>query len=130
MESVSANHIALRINQSQGQATRLQAVVLQAPRALPESEADVLQTIPSDVRSTMLVRAIRANSSDMWLDVSGTVAVTMEGVPDQVRAGDCVQLTGVLRRICPAEPRTNGLPKILSTRPNLVPLGCQPCPER
>ena len=54
-------------------------------------------TVPQDETSFLTVQARRLRDAATWRDVSGSAVLTVDGVLDDVRAGDVLRIWATLR---------------------------------
>ena len=92
----------------QGRPVCLDVVAATSPVRRPVLPPDPMCTVPQDETSFLTVQARRLRDAATWRDVSGSAVLTVDGVLDDVRAGDVLRIWATLR--APAGPQNPGEP--------------------
>ena len=92
----------------QGGPVCVEVVAATSPVRRPVLPPDPMCTVPQDETSFLIVQARRLRDAAKWRDVSGSAVLTVDGVLDDVRAGDVLRIWATLR--APAGPQNPGEP--------------------
>lgn len=84
----------------------VEAVVTDGVRRIPAAPQTPLRAIPAGPRSRLMIQVERIRSGGYWVPATGSAQVTVDGVLENIRAGDRVRLVGQLSSSAP--PRNPG----------------------
>lgn len=81
----------------------LEAIATASARLIPARPPDPLESVAGGERTRVEVRALAVRDGLRWRSASGTAALAIEGLRDDIRAGDRLRVLADLRAASPAE---------------------------